>query len=569
MDSSSNLLNKLFFSKYKIKSFIGKGQYSEIYSVENIINKKLYAAKLEKREIGKSELLEKESYFLMYLKGFGIPEIITYGHSGKYNVLIQQLLGKTLIDIFKIKKNKIKDLCMSAIQLIDRIEYIHSKYIIHRDIKPENFLIGNPDSSTIYLIDFGFARKYRSSRTKKHISYRINKFFPGTIAFLSINASKGVEQTRRDDLESLAYSLIYLGTGTLPWMNLKAKTILEYSFKIYKIKNNISIEDLCKGLPKGFENFTEYVKGLKFDEDPNYSLLKNFFVDILKNMNREFNTFFFKIDLIDRNKTIDSQKGNYSFYKKNKRTSPRKRILKSLEGLRTSSENKTNGNNTITNSGENTDRKITYNDRSDLNLLSKKNKQINKIQKLNKISFINDNKIIKTEPSMRSTVPAQITYKTNTKLYEMKGHLNNIYSKDVFNTISIVKTSYNNRLKRHSYHNKKSPLIQSNISAKLNNKLFNDIDYIPKTKNVKLIYDKLNFRRVPTNIDRINKNKNKIIIKPSKNITLNNINSPKQSHTIINKRIIINNINIRDISPNITIINKRNTNKSTNNLNFN
>ena len=101
MDGTKNSLNRILFSKYQIKALIGKGQFSEIFLVENITNKKLYAAKIEKIETGSLKLLENESYFLYSLKSFGIPEIISYGHSGKNNVLIQQLLGKSLKELFK------------------------------------------------------------------------------------------------------------------------------------------------------------------------------------------------------------------------------------------------------------------------------------------------------------------------------------------------------------------------------------------------------------------------------------------------------------------------------------
>ena len=278
MDNFKNLRNKIIFSKYKIHSLVGIGVFSQVFSVENIKNGKLYAAKIESKKTTRSKLLKAEAYHLYELKGFGIPEIISYGHSGEYDILIQQLLGKTLKELFKKSKNKIKDVCMAGIQLLDRIEFVHSKYIVHRDIKPENFLVGKPDLSIIYLIDFGFSKKYRSSRTKKHITFKRNKCYPGTVGFISLNGSSGIEQTRRDDLESLAYSLIYLSNGTLPWYNVKSKTFEEHQKKIYDIKKNISIEDLCKGLPKEFVIYIDYVKKLEFEEQPNY----NYFLGLMK-----------------------------------------------------------------------------------------------------------------------------------------------------------------------------------------------------------------------------------------------------------------------------------------------
>jgi casein kinase 1 len=166
----NQLKDKLIFGKYKIVELISKGSFGKIYLAKNIETKKLYAVKAESRYC-ENPLLETEAYTLYNLKGLGIPSVISYGYFGKYNVLVQTLLGKSLNRIWleNNKKLNLKDICMIAIQTLDRIEFVHSKYYIHRDIKPANFLVGYPDSSLIYLIDFANARKYRSSRTGKHI----------------------------------------------------------------------------------------------------------------------------------------------------------------------------------------------------------------------------------------------------------------------------------------------------------------------------------------------------------------------------------------------------------------
>ena len=177
---------------------------------------------------GKYNLLESEAYYLIYLKGFGIPKIITYGKNNYFNILIQELLGLSIHQLWKknkaiTKKQLLKNICMIALQCIDRLEYIHSKNIIHRDIKPHNFLIGRKDPKIIYLIDFGFAHKYRSSRTGKHIKFRITNFICGSLKFISFNGNRTYELSRRDDLESLAYMLISLSKNDLPWSNLDTK----------------------------------------------------------------------------------------------------------------------------------------------------------------------------------------------------------------------------------------------------------------------------------------------------------------------------------------------------------
>ena len=202
-------IGKIIFKKYIIKSFLGKGSFSNVFLGENIINKKSYAIKCE-NILSKQQFLKNEAFILYYLKGFGIPEIITFGRSGHYTFLVETLLGKSLKEIWLKKKRKLcfNDICLIAIQTLDRIEFIHSKNYIYRDIKPDNFLVGNPDNSILYLIDFGNARKYRSSKTGKHIQpFHIKRIF-GTAIFLSLNATYGYQQSRRDDLESLGYMYI-------------------------------------------------------------------------------------------------------------------------------------------------------------------------------------------------------------------------------------------------------------------------------------------------------------------------------------------------------------------------
>ena len=194
---NGNLNNRLLFNKYKIKKLIYRTKLSSIYEGINIKDNEPVAIKLEKKS-GKFDLLESEAYFLFYLKGYGIPKIITYGKSGLFKVLVEELLGLSINSLWEMRKSYkngskllIKDICMIALQGLERLEYIHSKNIIHRDIKPHNFVSGKNNPELIYLIDFGFARKYRSSRTGKHIKFKCLKVAYGSLRYYSINANKG------------------------------------------------------------------------------------------------------------------------------------------------------------------------------------------------------------------------------------------------------------------------------------------------------------------------------------------------------------------------------------------
>ena len=183
--SSNDINQRLYFKKYKIKKLITETSCCKLYEGINIKDKEPVAMKFEKRK-GKFNVLESEAYCLINLKGYGIPRIITYGKTLDYNILIEELLGPSIYSLWTSnkkanEKQSLKDLCMLSIQAIDRLKYIHSKDIIHRDIKPSNFLIGLKNPNVIYLIDFGFYRKYRSSRTGKHIKYSFIKQLIGSL----------------------------------------------------------------------------------------------------------------------------------------------------------------------------------------------------------------------------------------------------------------------------------------------------------------------------------------------------------------------------------------------------
>lgn len=146
----------------------------------------------------------------------------------------------------------------SLIQQIDRIEYIHSRQLLHRDIKPENLLQGvKSNSSTIYLIDFGLAKRYKAIHTNQHIPFRDGKSLIGTAKYASINSHKGIEQSRRDDIECLAYVALYFLRGELPWQNVRSRTKDETYRRVMEKKVFISAEDLCEGLPRTFSYHTQ------------------------------------------------------------------------------------------------------------------------------------------------------------------------------------------------------------------------------------------------------------------------------------------------------------------------
>lgn len=222
--------------------------------------------------------------------GTGIPNVYWYGAEGECNVMVMDLLGPTLEELFTERcggRFSLKTILYIADQALRRIEYIHSKNFVHRDIKPENFAVGlsnsssnsnsnsnNSNSSVIYCIDFGLAKRYRDE-THAHVPYREGKRLTGTARYASINTHLGVEQSRRDDLESLAYVLLYFARGSLPWQGIRApdgRDSTKFDL-ICDMKRRTTPEDLCAGLPEELMLFLAYARALHFEDKPDYAYL--------------------------------------------------------------------------------------------------------------------------------------------------------------------------------------------------------------------------------------------------------------------------------------------------------
>lgn len=190
------------------------------------------------------------------------------------------MLGPSLEDVFQSCKRQfdLKTVLMIAIQLIKRIEKCHDERIIHRDIKPDNFLIGGNENTkdSIFIIDFGLAKCYWNSEGE-HIAYRDGKNLTGTARYASLNTHKGIEQSRRDDLETIGHVLLYFLKGSLPWQGLPGKSKNEKYNNIKKKKLETSLDELCKGFPIEFKEFMEYCRSLKFEQDPDYKYIIDLF----------------------------------------------------------------------------------------------------------------------------------------------------------------------------------------------------------------------------------------------------------------------------------------------------
>ncbi|CDZ96742.1 ck1 ck1 ck1-d protein kinase [Phaffia rhodozyma] len=269
--------------KYRIGKKIGSGSFGDIYLGVNIVSGEEVAIKLESIKAKHPQLEYESKVYKSLAGGVGVPFVRWYGTECDYNAMVLDLLGPSLEDLFNFcsRKFSLKTVLLLADQLISRVEYTHSRNFIHRDIKPDNFLMGiGKRGNQVNVIDFGLAKKYRDPKTHLHIPYRENKNLTGTARYTSINTHLGVEQSRRDDLESLGYVLMYFLRGQLPWQGLKAATKKQKYDRIMEKKMTTPTELLTRGFPNEFAIYLNYCRSLRFDDKPDYSYLRKLFRDL-------------------------------------------------------------------------------------------------------------------------------------------------------------------------------------------------------------------------------------------------------------------------------------------------
>jgi serine/threonine protein kinase len=215
--------------------------------------------------------------YQIFSGGTGIPRLFWFGTEAPHNVLVIELLGKSLEDLFVRchRRLSLKTVLMLADQMISCVQCIHSKGFIHRDIKPDNFVMGlGSASNQVFIIDFGLSKRYRDQNTHIHIPFVEGKSLTGTARYASVAALRGQEQSRRDDLEALGYVWLYLLRGSLPWMGLTGRNEQQKCDRICSVKNKTSFDELCRGHPRELVRYFEEVRSLRFPDEPDYAKLR-------------------------------------------------------------------------------------------------------------------------------------------------------------------------------------------------------------------------------------------------------------------------------------------------------
>jgi serine/threonine protein kinase len=256
-------------NKYKLLAKLSHGSFGQVYKAENIRTGDLVAIKIEPKT-DEIKSLKAEAKVFQYLANLdGFPHLKWYGTTDTVTYLVTDLLDYSISDL--VKKQGCLDIQLVlqlGKQMFQRLQILHDHYLIHRDIKPENFMI-DVKTNTVFLIDFGFCKRYNYNGT--HIEQGTINRMIGTPNFVSINVHKGIEPSRRDDIESCIYIIIYMLLSKLEWdketdskkMCLKKEQLTNTHQQTHEIKEN--------QIPEFIIQLLTYVRSLEFTESPDYN----------------------------------------------------------------------------------------------------------------------------------------------------------------------------------------------------------------------------------------------------------------------------------------------------------
>ncbi|KIM87799.1 hypothetical protein PILCRDRAFT_3541 [Piloderma croceum F 1598] len=266
--------------RYRLERRVGSGSYGEIYITHDILSGQDVTTKLEPIEGGHFTLEHEFHVYLKLGRGTGIPCIHWFGTEAGFNAVVMCCLGQSLAELFIHCKFQfsVKTVLQLGSQLISCLQFIHSHNFIHCDLKPSNIVMGvGKHANVAHIIDFGLSKEFRDPHTRLHIPYGNTLGLTKTLTFTSIQSHLGMELGRRDDLESLAYILIYFLHSSLPWQGL----YFQGHDLVAESKQSTSTHDLCYGLPPALRTFLKYSHLLSFNAKPDYDYLRSIFNDLL------------------------------------------------------------------------------------------------------------------------------------------------------------------------------------------------------------------------------------------------------------------------------------------------
>mmetsp|Transcript_13783 Transcript_13783/g.23502 ORF Transcript_13783/g.23502 Transcript_13783/m.23502 type:complete len:499 (+) Transcript_13783:141-1637(+) len=257
---------------------LGSGHFGDVYQGQHVTTGKKVAVKLEHRS---GSIARREWEVMRAMDGDGVPAVYYTGMHGRYYVMVMDLLGPTLQRILEQKSNRHLPWDMVSIigmKCVELLRKLHKRGYVHGDVKPENFLCAHREEGQaspkdgLYMVDLGLASKWKDPSTPNgHIMYgqRIDHF-SGTVRYASVNAHLGRWLSRRDDLESLGYMLLYLFNGSLPWQGYCGD---DKNMQVCETKGRLTVDIMCRGAPECLQYYIAYIRQLKFEETPDYEYL--------------------------------------------------------------------------------------------------------------------------------------------------------------------------------------------------------------------------------------------------------------------------------------------------------